>query len=104
MALFPDTSFPLSMTKCSGCSRQLTITDRAIVYDAVKPPLILGTCCFERAMGAVIQDWARTTDEDFGFYSPWASAFSKQAHQISIAAEKICGCYAERAKWSGKAK
>jgi len=76
------------MTKCSGCSRQLTITDRAIVYDAVKPPLILGTCCFERAMGAVIQDWARTTDEDFGFYSPWASAFSKQAHQISIAAEK----------------
>lgn len=59
MSITPDENRPLSATRCSGCGKELHVNQRAVYFDAMaEAHLLLGDCCADRVLGALIQDYA----------------------------------------------
>jgi hypothetical protein len=59
MSITPDETRQISTTRCSGCGKELHVNQKAIVFDAMADaPLLLGDCCADRVIGALIQDAA----------------------------------------------
>lgn len=64
MSITPDETRQVLNTRCSGCGNELHVNQRAIWFDAMADtPLLLGDCCADRVIGALIQDYADALSE-----------------------------------------
>jgi hypothetical protein len=60
MSITPDSTREIGDSCCSKCGRLLLVNDQAIVHEHMRDgaTFVLGTCCADTFMGAVLQDFA----------------------------------------------
>ena len=59
MSITPDETRDMKVTNCSGCGATLHINQRSIWFDGMSEhSLLLGDCCADRVLGALIQDYS----------------------------------------------
>lgn len=67
MSTTPDPTRNIGDSCCSKCGKLLLVNDSAIVYTDMRNdvPLVLGNCCADRVIGALIQDLAKCISCEF---------------------------------------
>ena len=60
MAVTPDPTRDIGSSCCSKCGRLLLVNDQALIHEDMSDgtPLVIGNCCADRVIGAVMQDYA----------------------------------------------
>lgn len=60
MSITPDSTREIGDSWCSKCGLLLLVNDQAIVHEHMRDgaTFVLGTCCADIFMGAVLQDFA----------------------------------------------
>jgi hypothetical protein len=102
MSLLTDSTYSPSLIRCTSCCRPLSRRDKAICYDGTMPPILLGECCAETVITALLVDFATVIDLDEAFPSPWIHL--RNPRQQADAAREIYDCYDRRAKERGARK
>ena len=69
MSITPDETRKIEVTNCSGCGAALHVNQRAIWFDAMaEHPLLLGDCCADRVLGALIRDYSEVLTKHCAAY------------------------------------
>lgn len=98
MSITPDETRQVLDTRCSGCGNELHVNQRAIWFDAMAyTPLLLGDCCADRVIGALIQDLADAlTKHSSTWPSHWITqAYAGRMNSVADKAEVISKAYRE---------
>ncbi len=90
MSLTPDATRPIANSRCSKCGALLLVNNKAIVHEGMnnKNPLILGTCCTDLVLGALIQDYANAICGSH-FEGEWIKSNPYRRERISRAAKEL---------------
>jgi hypothetical protein len=95
MSTTPDPTRNIGDSCCSKCGKLLLVNDSAIVYTDMfeDAPLVLGNCCADLVIGALIQDFARCvcTEPTYGYWIHRGNTLRLQ--RIEDAATQIAKSY-----------
>lgn len=84
MSITPDETSDIKVTTCSGCGTPLHVNNRSIFFDAMaEHPLLLGDCCADKVLGALIQDYSEVLTKHC---STWPSYWITQHYEERMAA------------------
>lgn len=95
MSITPNQTREIGDSCCSKCGRLLLVNDQAIVHEGMAngKPLVFGTCCADRVMSSLIQDYATVLNTEI-YVGHWikrqvCGGFSR----VADALEKVLKAY-----------
>jgi|GEM_PF-3073476 len=102
MTITPDFALYIKTSECSCCGGKLSVNDMAIFYDQMANgiELLIGTCCADRLLGSLIQDFADALDNrSFVWPSYWIRVPDEHRMiRIAEAAKNISAIYRDATK------
>lgn len=95
MSITPNPTREIGDSCCSKCGRLLLVNDQAIVHEdmANGKPLVFGTCCADRVLGSLIQDYAAVLQTEI-FAGHWIKRQVRGGFsRVADALEKVLKAY-----------